>query len=48
MKVTIELKENYDLNDLKKLLENKGQTEISLIIHNKNKKDLLQSSESKI
>ncbi len=37
-KVTIELKENYDINDLKKLLENKGPTEISLIIHNKNKK----------
>ena len=32
------IKENYDINDLKKLLENKGQTEISLIIHNKNKK----------
>ena len=37
-KVTIELNENYDINELKKLLENKGQTEISLIIHNKNKK----------
>ncbi len=37
-KVTIELKENYDINDLKKILENKGPTEISLIIHNKNKR----------
>ena len=37
-KVTIELNENYDINELKKLLKNKGQTEISLIIHNKNKK----------
>ena len=37
-KVTIELNENYDINELKKLLKNEGQTEISLIIHNKNKK----------
>jgi DNA polymerase-3 subunit alpha len=37
-KVTIELNENYDINELKNLLKNKGQTEISLIIHNKNKK----------
>jgi len=37
-KVTIELNENYDINELKKLLKNKGQTEINLIIHNKNKK----------
>ncbi len=37
-KVTIELNENYDINELKKLLKNKGQTEISFIIHNKNKK----------
>ena len=37
-KVTIEVSENYDIDELKKLLKNKGQTEISLIIHNKNKK----------
>ena len=37
-KVTIELNENYDINELKKYLCNKGQTEINLIIHNKNKK----------
>ena len=37
-KVTIELSENYDINELKSLLKNKGQTEISFIIHNKNKK----------
>ncbi len=37
-KVTIEVSENYDIDDLKKLLKNKGQTEVSLIIHNKNKK----------
>ncbi len=37
-KVIIELNENYDINDLKNILKNKGQTEISLIIPNKNKK----------
>ncbi len=37
-KVTIELNENYDINELKNLLANKGHTEINLIIHNKNKK----------
>ena len=37
-KVTIELKENYDINELKKLLNNKGQTIINLIIHKKNEK----------
>ena len=37
-KVTIELSENCDINELKSLLKNKGQTEISFIIHNKNKK----------
>ena len=37
-KVTIELKENCDINELSKLLEAKGHTEISLIIHKKDKK----------
>ncbi len=37
-KVTIELSENYDIDELKKILNNKGQTEINFIIHNKNKK----------
>jgi hypothetical protein len=37
-KVTIELKENYDLGEIKQLLEVEGQTEISFIINNKNKK----------
>ncbi len=37
-KVIIELNENYDINDLKNILKNEGQTEISLIIPNKNKK----------
>ncbi len=37
-KVTIELNENYDINELKKFFKSKGETEINLIIHNKNKK----------
>ena len=37
-KVTIELNENYDVDDLKDFFKNKGDTKINLIIHNKNKK----------
>ncbi len=37
-KVTIELKENYNINEIKKLLTKEGQTEISLIINKKNKR----------
>ncbi len=37
-KVTIELSENYNIEEMKKLLGNKGDTKIHLIINNKNKK----------
>ena len=37
-KVTIELKENYDINEIKKLLHNEGETKVNLIINEKNKK----------
>ena len=37
-KVTIELEENCNIDEIKKLLKNEGQTNISLIINNKNKK----------
>ena len=37
-KVTIELNEHYNLEEIKKLLKDKGETFISLIINNKNKK----------
>ena len=37
-KVTIELKENYNIEEIKKLLTKEGETEISLIINNKNQK----------
>jgi DNA polymerase-3 subunit alpha len=36
--VTIELRENYNLNEIKNLLTKEGKTKISLIINNKNKK----------
>ena len=35
-KVIIELKNNYNLNEIKELLSNKGDTEINLIIRDKN------------
>ena len=37
-KVTIELKENYNIEEIKKFLSNEGNTKINLIINNKNKK----------
>ena len=37
-KVTIELKENYKINDLKEILSKKGKTAISLIINNNKQK----------
>ena len=36
-KVTIELKNEYDLQDLKELLSNKGETQINIIVKHKNK-----------
>ena len=37
-KVTIELKESFNIDEIKKILENEGQTKINLIINNKNKR----------
>ncbi|MDC0339708.1 DNA polymerase III subunit alpha [Pelagibacteraceae bacterium] len=37
-KVTIELKENYDIEEIKKILTKEGQTEINLIINNDNQR----------
>ena len=42
--MTIELKNDYDLNEIKELLSNKGETEINLIIKDKNKKAFYSSS----
>ena len=35
-KVTIELRDNYNLDEIKKLLSNKGETEINLVVKDKN------------
>ncbi len=37
-KITIELNKNYNLAELKNILRNEGQTEVSLIIYEQNKK----------
>ena len=37
-KVTIELKENFNLNEIKNILSNDGEAVINLIIKDKNKK----------
>ena len=37
-KVTIELKDNFNLNEIKEILKNKGQTKIDLIFNDNNKK----------
>ena len=37
-KVTIELKDNFNINELKKLLIHEGKTEISLIINKQNQR----------
>ena len=45
-KVTIELKNDYDLDEIKKLLSNKGETEINLLIRNKNRQALFSLQEN--
>ena len=46
-KVTIKLKENYDLDEIKTLLSNKGETKINLVINDKNKKALFSLQENR-
>ena len=46
-KVTIELKNNYDINEIKELLSNKGETEINLIIKNNNCKAIFSLQENR-
>ena len=36
-KVTIELKENFDIHEIKDILSENGDTEVQLVIRNKNK-----------
>ena len=37
-KITIELKENYNINEIKQILKKEGQTEINLVINKKNQR----------
>ena len=46
-KVTIELTENCDLDEIKKLLQNEGETKIDLIINDKNKRILYNLKNSR-
>ena len=46
-KVTIELKNDYNLNEIKELLSNKGETEINLVIRDNNKKALFSLQENR-
>ncbi len=46
-KVTIELKNDYDINEIKELLSNKGETEIKLLIKDKNRQALFSLQENR-
>ena len=46
-KVIIELKNNFNLNEIKELLSNKGETEIKLIIKDKNQKACFSLQENR-
>jgi DNA polymerase-3 subunit alpha len=46
-KVTIQLKDDYNLDEIKDLLSNKGETEINLIIKDKNKQALFSLQENR-
>ena len=46
-KVTIELKNDCDLNEIKELLSNKGDTEINLVIKDKNKQAMYSLQENR-
>ena len=46
-KVTIELKNNYNINEIKELLSNKGETKINLLIKDKNRQALFSLQENR-
>ena len=46
-KVTIELKNDYDIDEIKELLSNKGETEIKLLIKDKNRQALFSLQENR-
>ena len=46
-KVTIQLKKDYNLEEIKKLLSNKGETEINLVIKDENKQAIYSLKENR-
>ena len=46
-KVTIELKDNYNLDEIRELLSNKGETEINIVFKDKNKEALYLLQENR-
>ena len=46
-KVTIELKDDYNLNEIKQLLSSKGDTEINLVVKDKNKQAFYSLQENR-
>ena len=42
-RVTIELKENFKIDEIKDILSIHGETEINLVINNQNKKQIIPS-----
>ena len=46
-KVTIELTKDYDIDDLKELLSNRGETEINLIIKDQNNQAFFSLGETR-
>ena len=46
-KVTIELRDNYNLNEIRQLLSIKGETAINLVIKNKNKQAFYSLQENR-
>ena len=46
-KVTIELKENFNLNEIKDILSKNGETKVKLVIKNKNQNSSLFTSKYK-
>ena len=45
--MTIQLKNNYDLNEIKELLSSRGETEINLIVKEKNKQALFSLKQNR-
>ena len=46
-RVTIELKEDFNLNEIRQLLFNRGETEINLVVKDKNKKAIYSLQENR-